>query len=94
MEIALVTGRWPRHNQTNRIHKNKYCKKSKTTTYYIKACFYLFPKKALKGFKTKHYYEPKDQEALMSINTSNIYPSSSNAEEEDFKINLNLMDTK
>ena len=30
----------------------------------------------------------------MSINTSNIYPSSSNIEEDDFKINLNLIDTK
>ena len=44
-EIALVTGRRPRHNQTNRIHKNKYCKKCKTTTHYTKDYFYLFPKR-------------------------------------------------
>jgi len=48
-EIALVTGsRRPRTNQTNRIHKNKYC------IHFIKDCFYIFPEKALKGFKTKH----------------------------------------
>ena len=29
----------------------------------------------------------------MSINTSNIDPSSNNIEEEDFKIDLDLMDT-
>ena len=93
-EIALVTGRRPRPNQTNRIHKNKYCKKCKTTTHHTKDCFYLFPKKALKGFKTKHYYEPKDQEALVSINTSDIYPSSSNTEEDDFEIDLDIIDTE
>ena len=59
----------------------------------MKDCFYLFPKKAPKGFKTKHHYEPKDQEALLSINTSDIDPSSNNIEEDDFEINLNLMDT-
>ena len=92
-EIALVIGRRPRPNQTNRIHKNKYCKKCKTTIYYIKDCFYLFPKKAPKGFKTKYYYKLKDQEALVSINTSDTDPSSNNAEEDNFEINLNLMDT-
>ena len=30
----------------------------------------------------------------MSINTSNIYPISSNIEKDDFEIDLNLMDTK
>ena len=29
----------------------------------------------------------------MSINTSNIDPSSNNIEEDNFKINLNLIDT-
>ena len=29
----------------------------------------------------------------MSINTSDIYPSSSNAEEDDFEIDLDLIDT-
>ena len=92
-EIALVTGsRRPRINQTNRIHKNKYCKKCKTTTHHTKDCFYLFPEKAPKGFKTKHQYEPKPQEALVSINTSDTYPS--NAEEDDFEIDLDLMDTE
>ena len=38
----------------------------------MKDCFYLFPKKALKGFKTKYYYKLKELEALMSINTNNI----------------------
>jgi len=91
-EIALVTGsQRPRTNRTNRIHKNKYCKKCRTTTHSTKDCFYLFPKKAPKGFKTKHQYEPKPQEALVSINTSDNYPS--NIEEDDFKIDLNLMDT-
>ena len=93
-EIALVTGRQPRPNQTSRIYKNKYCKKCKTTTHYIKDCFYLFPKKAPKGFKTRHYYKPKDQEALVSINTSDINPSSSNAEEDDFEIDLDIIDTE
>lgn len=91
-EIALVTGsRRPRTNQTNRIHKNKYCKKCRTTTHSTKDCFYLFPEKAPKGFKTKHQYEPKPQEALVSINTSDNYPS--NIEEDDFEIDLDLMDT-
>jgi hypothetical protein len=92
-EIALVTGsrRQPRTNQTNRIHKNKYCKKCRTTTHSTKDCFYLFPEKAPKGFKTKHQYEPKPQEALVSINTSDNYPS--NIEEDDFEIDLDLMDT-
>ena len=85
--------RSPRPNQTNRIHKNKYCKKCKTTTHHTKDCFYLFPEKAPKGFKTKHHYEPKDQEALVSINTSDTDPSSNNAEEDDFEIDLDLMDT-
>ena len=58
-EIALVSRRRPRLNQRNRIHKNKYCKKCKTTTHHTKDCFYLFPKKAPKGFKTKYYYKPK-----------------------------------
>ena len=92
-EIALVTGRRPKLNQTNRIHKNKYCKKCKTTTHHTKDCFYLFPEKAPKGFKTKRHYEPKDQEALVSINTSDTDPSSNNAEEDDFEIDLDLMDT-
>jgi len=88
----LVTGsQRPRTNRTNQIHKNKYCKKCRTTTHSTKDCFYLFPKKAPKGFKTKHQYEPKPQEALVSINTSNNYPS--NIEEDDFEIDLNLMDT-
>jgi hypothetical protein len=53
--------------------------------------FYLFPKKALKGFKTKYYYK-LSQEALISINTSDtINPSNA---EDDFKIDLNLIDTK
>ena len=30
----------------------------------------------------------------MSINTSNIHPSSSSTEEDDFEINLNLIDTE
>ena len=30
----------------------------------------------------------------MSINTSDTYPSSSNAEEDDFEIDLDLMDTE
>jgi hypothetical protein len=51
---------------------------------------YLFPEKALKGFKTKHNYELKDQEALVSINTND---NPSNTDEDDFKINFNLMDT-
>ena len=62
-EIALVLklkqfSRPP--NQTNQIRKNKYYKKCKTTIHPIKDYFYLFPEKALKDFKTKHNYEPKD----------------------------------
>ena len=88
-EIALISrlrqfSRPP--NQTNRIRKNKYCKKCKTTIHFTKDCFYLFPEIAPRDFKTKHNYEPKDQEALISINTS------SNAED-DFEIDLDLMDT-
>ena len=81
-----------RANQTNRIRKNKYCKKCKTTTHSIKDCFYLFPKKTLKGFKTKYNYKPKDQEALISINTSDNPPSN---KEDDFELELelDLMDT-
>jgi hypothetical protein len=94
-EIALVTrSRQSSNNarpyQTNRIRKNKYCKKCKTTTHSTKDCFYLFPEKAPKGFKTKHNYEPKDQEALVSINTSD---NPSNTDEDDFEIDLDLMDT-
>ena len=89
--IALVTSRRPRPNQANRIYKNKYCKKCKTTTHSTKDCFYLFPEKAPKGFKTKHYYEP-NQEALVSINTSD--PSDPSNEEDDFEIDLDLMDTE
>ena len=64
-DIALVArsrrpGNTTRPNQANRIYKNKFCKKCKTTIYFIKNCFYLFPKKALKWFKTKHNYKPKD----------------------------------
>jgi len=97
-KIALVTGSTqPRFNQINRIHKNKYYKRCRTTTHSTKDCFYLFPKKAPKGFKTKHYHyhEPKDQEALVSINTSNTISNPSNKQEEDgFKIDLDLIDTK
>ena len=57
--------------------------------YSTKDCFYLFPEKALKDFKTKHNYEPKDQEAFVSINTSD---NTSNAED-DFEIDFDLMDT-
>ena len=66
-------------NQINRIRKNKYCKKCKITTHSTKDCFYLFPKKVLKDFKTKHNYELKDQETLVSINTSD---NTSNAEDD------------
>ena len=57
-DIALITRFWRsgnniRPNQANRIQKNKYCKKCKTTTHFIKDCFYLFSEKAPKGFKTK-----------------------------------------
>jgi len=90
-EIVLVISRRPRPNQANWIYKNKYCKKCKTTTHSIKDCFYLFPEKALKGFKTKHYYE-LNQEALVSINTSD--PSDPSNEEDDFEIDLDLMDTE
>jgi hypothetical protein len=90
----LVTGRRPRPNQTNRIHKNKYCKKCRTTPHSTKDCFYLFPEKAPKGFKTKHHYEPKAQEALVSINTSDTTSNPSYAEEDDFEIDLDLMDTE
>ena len=42
-KIALVTGRRPRPNQTNQIHKNKYYKKYKTTIYYIKdQCYKVY----------------------------------------------------
>ena len=66
-DIALVArSRRPsnttRPNQANRIYKNKFCKKCKTTTHFTKDCFYLFPEKALKGFKTKQHYKPKNQE--------------------------------
>ena len=95
-EIALVTRsrQSTRPNQTNRIRKNKYCKKCKTTTHSTKDCFYLFPEKAPRGFKTKHKYndEPKDQEALVSINTSDTISNPSNADN-DFEIDLDLMDT-
>ena len=93
-EIALVTGSRQlsniRANQTNWICKNEYCKKCKTTTHFTKDCFYLFPEKALKGFKTKHNYKLKDQEALVSINTSDNPPSN---EEDDFDLDLDLIDT-
>jgi len=98
-EIALVTrSRRPttRPNQAERIHKNKYCKKCKTTTHFTKDCFYLFPEKAPKGFKTKHYYEPKDQyqeEALVSINTSDTISNPSNSQD-DFELDLDMMDTE
>ena len=54
----------------------------------------MFLEKALKGFKTKYYYELKELEALVSINTSNIISYLSNIEEDNFKINLNIIDTK
>ena len=60
-EIALIaSSRRPKPNQVNRIQKNKYCRKYRTTTHYTRDCFYLFPEKALKGFKTKYYYELKE----------------------------------
>ena len=57
-DTALVArsrrpGNTTRPNQVNRIYKNKFCKKCKTTTHFIKDCFYLFPNKVLKGFKIK-----------------------------------------
>ena len=97
-DIALVTrSQRPRNrpNQTNGIQKNKYCRKCRTTTHFTKDCFYLFPEKAPKGFKTKQHYEPKNQEqqdALVSINTSDATSNPSN-EEDDFDIDLDLMDT-
>ena len=94
-KIVLVTKSRQsiRPNQTNRIRKNKYYKRCKITIYSTKDCFYLFPKKTLKGFK--YYFEPKDQEALVSINTSNTISNPSNGQEEDdFEIDLNIMDTE
>ena len=99
-EIALVARSRQSSNtrpfQTNQIYKNKYCKKCKTTTHSTKDYFYLFPKKALKGFKTKHNYKLKNQEqedALVSINTSDATSNPSN-EEDDFEIDLDIMDTE
>ena len=93
-EIALIARQsgYARPNQTNRIRKNKFCKKCKTTTHYTKDCFYLFPEKAPKGFKTKHFYEPKGEEALVSIDTGDVISNHSNAED-DFEIDLDMMDT-
>jgi hypothetical protein len=100
-DIALITrsrrsGNNTRPNQANRIQKNKYCRKCKTTTHFTKDCFYLFPEKAPKGFKTKQHYESKNQEqedALVSINTSDTISNPSN-EEDNFEIDLDIMDTE
>ena len=100
-DIALIirsrrSGNTTRPNQTNRIHKNKYCRKCRTTTHFTQDCFYLFPEKAPKGFKTKQHYEPKNQEqedTLVSINTSDATSNPSN-KEDDFEIDLDMMDTE
>ena len=43
----------------NKIHKSKYYRKYKITTYFTKDCFYLFPEKAPKGFNPNRKQDNK-----------------------------------